>query len=104
MTDSKNGIQEKRKNYLEKLKDPRWQKLRLEVFERDKWTCQRCYDTESTLNVHHQYYKDNADPWDYPIEALVTLCENCHSEERVLDQAMNKVCFMPYVKSFSQRM
>ena len=32
-----------------------------------------CYDTESTLNVHHRYYKDNADPWEYPLEALVTL-------------------------------
>lgn len=82
MNDYRNVIQEKRKKYLEKLKDPRWQKMRLEVFERDGWTCQRCYDTETTLNVHHRYYKDNADPWDYPLEALVTLCENCHREEK----------------------
>ena len=82
MNEYKKTIQEKRKKYLEKLKDPRWQKKRLEVFERDEWICKRCYDTESTLNVHHRYYKDNADPWDYPLEALVTLCEECHSEER----------------------
>jgi len=82
MNDHKNSFQEKHENYLEKLKDPRWQKKRLEVFERDKWTCQRCYDTETTLNIHHRYYKDKADPWDYLLKALVTLCENCHSEER----------------------
>lgn len=28
------------KTYAEKLKDPRWQKRRLEIFERDDWTCQ----------------------------------------------------------------
>ena len=77
-------MQEKRKNYLEKLKDPRWQKIRLMVLERDKWTCQRCYNTESTLNVHHRYYINNKEPWEYPGEALFTLCEECHSEEKEL--------------------
>lgn len=62
MSEYKKRIQEKRKKYLEKLKDPRWQKKRLKVFERDEWTCQCCNDTESTLNVHHRYYKHNADP------------------------------------------
>jgi hypothetical protein len=35
--------------YSDKLKDPRWQKKRLEVFERDGWCCQCCGDSESPL-------------------------------------------------------
>lgn len=69
------------KSYSDKLKDPRWQKRRLAVLERDEWCCQSCYDTESTLHVHHRYYVWNSDPWDYPEDALVTLCESCHADE-----------------------
>jgi hypothetical protein len=67
--------------YSEKLKDPRWQKLRLKVFERDDWTCQLCFDKESQLKVHHKYYLQGKEPWDYPLEAFTTLCEKCHTEE-----------------------
>jgi len=65
------------KTYAEKLKDPRWQKKRLEIFERDKWTCQACGDTTQTLNVHHRFYKSGLDPWEYNEVDLVTLCDNC---------------------------
>lgn len=68
--------------YFEKLKDPRWQKKRLKVLKRDQWTCQICNDTESTLNVHHRYYLENHDPWDYPMKAFVTLCNDCHKIEK----------------------
>lgn len=68
--------------YSEKLKDPRWQKLRLEVFERDEWRCQGCGDTESTLNVHHCYYEPQKEPWEYPLKTLTTLCDNCHNIEK----------------------
>lgn len=71
-----------RQQYLQKLKDPRWQQLRLKVFERDEWTCQICYSNESPLIVHHRYYLKDREPWEYPLEALVTLCEECHTEER----------------------
>lgn len=81
MTEYKKAINEKRKIYLEKFKDPRWQQLRLRVFERDKWACQKCLNTESTLNVHHRYYLENREPWEYPMEALITLCGECHGEE-----------------------
>lgn len=67
--------------YSEKLRDPRWQRKRLEVLQRDEWHCQICFDGESTLHVHHRYYERGKDPWDYPDRALVTLCESCHEEE-----------------------
>lgn len=69
-------------SYTEKLKDPRWQKKRLEILERDEWKCQFCDDSESTLHVHHRRYIRGSDPWDYPPELLVTLCEDCHEMER----------------------
>ena len=68
--------------YNEKLKDPRWQKRRVKVFERDDWCCVWCQDNSSTLHVHHYYYEKGKEPWDYPLEAFLTLCEKCHGEER----------------------
>jgi len=68
-------------NYSEKLKDPRWQKKRLEVLERDNWKCQNCGDEQSMLAVHHLYYEKGKEPWDYPLEAFKTLCELCHEDE-----------------------
>ena len=70
-------------SYPEKLKDPRWQKKRLQIFERDGWTCQACFGCEDTLAVHHRVYLQGADPWDYPDELLITLCKECHEVERV---------------------
>lgn len=68
--------------YSEKLKDPRWQKKRLQVLDRDKWTCQgmACFEKEKTLHVHHLDYVFGNDPWDYPDHYFLTLCETCHAE------------------------
>ena len=67
--------------YSEKLKDPRWQKKRLEVMERDHFQCQSCFDDTSTLNVHHRVaYRNGDDPWEYELDELVTLCEDCHRQ------------------------
>jgi hypothetical protein len=64
--------------YQEKLKDPRWQRKRLEVMQYAEFRCQLCGDGKQTLNVHHSYYTREADPWDYPTGSLVCLCESCH--------------------------
>lgn len=68
-------------SYREKLLDPRWQKKRLEILSRDGFTCQICGDTETTLHVHHKFYNNGADPWEYPDGALVTVCADCHEPE-----------------------
>ena len=62
--------------YAEKLKDPRWQKKRLEILNRDEFTCQLCNDKDSTLHVHHNKYGSN--PWDIENDKLITYCEHCH--------------------------
>ncbi len=35
-------------------------------------------DKRYFLHVHHKYYILSKNPWDYPEEALVTLCNWCH--------------------------
>jgi len=72
-------------NYSDKLKDPRWQKKRLLIMDRDNFTCQICNSDTETLNVHHLYYENGNMPWEYPEKALITLCEQCHSDEHDLE-------------------
>lgn len=64
--------------YAEKFRDPQWQKKRLEIMERDSFTCQRCSSSDKTLNVHHSFYEKGKLPWEYPAYSLHTLCEDCH--------------------------
>jgi hypothetical protein len=68
-----------KKTYSEKLKDPRWQKKRLEVMQRDAFKCVWCCDGTKTLNVHHLSY--HGDPWDTPVDQLITVCEECHQQD-----------------------
>lgn len=68
--------------YAEKLRDPRWQKKRLEILQRDGWACQKCFDTQTELQVHHRRYLPKCEPWDVPNSALVTLCAPCHEDEK----------------------
>lgn len=70
--------------YAEKCKDPRWQKLRNSVLERDKYTCQSfdCRRTDLPLEVHHLDYLPGLNPWEYSPDMLLTLCEKCHDKER----------------------
>lgn len=68
--------------YAKKLLDPRWQKLRLQVFERDKFTCRSCGATDKTLHAHHVFYRAGAEgPWDCQPSDIVTVCNDCHDEE-----------------------
>lgn len=59
-------------------RDPRWQKLRLEVMQRDGFACQACGSVDKTLNVHHLVYCKGKPVWEHPEIYLVTLCEDCH--------------------------
>lgn len=65
------------KSYSGKLKHPKWQRRRLEILQRDNFTCQLCGDTETTLNIHHKEYH-KGDVWEYEDNELITYCELCH--------------------------
>lgn len=67
--------------YYQRLKDPRWQKKRLDIMDRDNFSCQICGATKKTLNIHHKRYLVHKEIWDVPDSLLVTLCEDCHQQE-----------------------
>ena len=69
--------------YADLLRDPRWQRKRLEIFERDQWTCQICGATDRELQVHHLRYRRGCLPWEYGNVDLRTLCRPCHRNEGV---------------------
>jgi hypothetical protein len=71
--------------YAEKLLDPRWQKKRLEILERDEWKCAYCGDSNNTLHVHHEAYVGEY-PWETPNYCLITLCGMCHSTFHSLNE------------------
>lgn len=77
-------------DYFEKLKDPRWQKKRLEIFQRDEFTCRKCGADDKTLQVHHRYYVSKRDPWDYPDICFETVCEDCH--KKATEENSKSVC------------
>lgn len=78
------------KEYLAKLRDPRWQKRKSEVLARDGFTCSWCgagVNHGRNLQVHHGYYDRALErPEDYPDESLFTLCERCHEQAEVVRQ------------------
>ncbi len=75
------------KSYYDKLRDPKWQKKRLKVLERDQWKCTCCEKEDTELQVHHLFYFKDYDPWDYPNATLVTACKYCHEYVKGIDYA-----------------
>lgn len=78
-------------SYSEKLKDPRWQRKRLEIFNRDGWTCVSCGRADLELHVHHTRYIPYRAPWEYGRELLQTLCNKCHTKLHCLESAFGIV-------------
>jgi len=70
-----------KRTYKEKLLDPRWQKMRLQVLERDGWACRCCGAKDKTLHAHHTFYAFDAEPWGYPAHTIITVCADCHESE-----------------------
>ena len=82
-------------DYKEQIKSPKWQKKRLEILNRDDFTCQICGAKDHTLHVHHLSYVQGKEIWDYPSENLITLCEFCHDTEHELKSTFyNIVCIL----------
>ena len=67
----------KTKNYNDKLKDPRWQRRRLEIMQRADFACEICGDRSEELHIHHKKYR--GEPWDASDSELECLCSTCHT-------------------------
>lgn len=79
-----------KKSYYDLLKHPKWQQKRLEVLERAGFACAKCGDKETTLHVHHGFYRKGAKPWEYDAADLHCLCEPCHTEVESVKQAIDE--------------
>lgn len=73
--------------YSEKLRDPRWQKKRLEILNRAGFACEDCGSTTKTLEVHHLHYIKGCEPWDYDWPHLSCYCSDCHEERQKIEKA-----------------
>jgi len=76
--------------YQRKLSHPDWQRKRLEILNRDNFTCQYCDVKDKELHIHHIYYMPNTLPQDYPDSAYITLCHDCHAYEGDALQCLGK--------------
>jgi 5-methylcytosine-specific restriction endonuclease McrA len=72
------------KTYSEKLRDPRWQEMRLRVMQRDGFMCRDCHRSDSELQVHHCFY-EKGNPWDTDPDLLMTLCAFCHGQRQDME-------------------
>lgn len=67
--------------WKDQYKHPNWQRMRLIVLKRDGFRCINCKTSNKTLHAHHLKYNRNGAIWEVPHWYIVTLCEDCHSQE-----------------------
>lgn len=63
--------------YQEQLETFAWKRKRALILRMSFNKCYFC-GRSSQLQVHHKYYVNGQMAWDYPDNALVALCEDCH--------------------------
>ena len=88
--------------YSEKLRDPRWQRVRIDVWRRAGCMCEACGNDKESLEVHHCYYEKGKEPWDYPHTCFLLLCESCHSEWHEEKQKLDKTLAEFYTEDIMQ--
>lgn len=94
-----------KEQYSSQLKTPMWQELRKKILKRDNYSCKKCNKSDCVLHVHHKYYVNNHKAWEYPMSALVTLCEECHTKEHLNKKTsdfikptlVKEIVYLPYI-------
>ena len=86
-------------SYEDLLKTEEWREKRKKILNRDNNKCVYCGKTHN-LQVHHKYYSKYPNgfrvyPWNYPDDALITLCDECHKKVH------NKKKIKTYYRSYS---
>lgn len=72
-------------DYSKLLHTKEWKAKREMILIRDNNECACCHKSKKILYVHHKYYMANRNgikvmPWEYPNEALITVCYTCHKQ------------------------
>ena len=94
--------QRKPSSYSDLLNTEEWRNKRLKIIKRDNCRCTYC-GNRFHLHVHHKYYSAYpngvlVDPWNYPDDALITLCSYCH--QRVHARKKIKVYHRRYTDNY----
>ena len=94
--------QRKPSSYSDLLNTKEWRNKRLKIIKRDNCRCIYC-GNRFHLHVHHKYYSAYpngvlVDPWNYPDDALITLCSYCH--QRVHARKKIKVYHRRYTDNY----
>ena len=94
--------QRKPSSYSDLLNTEEWRNKRLKIIKRDNCRCIYC-GNRFHLHVHHKYYSAYpngvlVDPWNYPDDALITLCSYCH--QRVHARKKIKVYHRRYTVNY----
>lgn len=94
--------QRKPSSYSDLLNTEEWRNKRLKIIKRDNCRCIYC-SNRFHLHVHHKYYSAYpngvlVDPWNYPDDALITLCAYCH--QRVHARKKIKVYYRRYTDNY----
>lgn len=76
--------------YARKLLDGRWQRKRLEILQRDNFCCTICQRSHN-VQIHHNWYLKNMEPWDYTADQLVSLCNEHHEEIGELQEGLKRL-------------
>lgn len=90
------------RNYQALLQTKEWENKRIKILDRDHRRCAYC-GNRFHLHVHHKYYSAYpngvlVDPWNYPDDALITLCSYCH--QRVHARKKIKVYYRRYTDNY----
>ena len=80
--------------YSDKLKHPKWQEKRLDVLSLKGYNCEACTNVNEQLQVHHINYIGGNEPWEYPNNNFLVLCDACHKKEHAYrDQALTNIYY-----------
>lgn len=76
--------------YAQQLKDPRWQRRRLERLSKADFRCELCCSNTTELHVHHPEYFKGRMAWEYEDNELEVLCKDCHGSHHKLEEAIKR--------------
>ena len=89
--------------YSDLLHTAEWRNKRERILKRDNYRCVYCGRRHVKLHVHHKYYSAYpngalVDPWNYPDDALITLCAYHHQRIHALRKI--KVYYRRYTDNY----
>lgn len=81
--------------YSDKLKNPKWQKKRLEILNLHGFKCEKCGCEEKELHVYHRFYLKGREVWQYDNDVFQVLCCDCHEKEHEKEEKTTIIEVIP---------